>query len=76
MTAPAKLSDDLLVGAPAIAEFVFGDAKRHRAVYALKATSTFPAFRFGRQLAVTKSTVIAWIRKQESRAGAGFDDEK
>lgn len=71
---PETLADDLLVGAPAIAEFLFGDSRRHRAVYALKATSTFPAFRFGRSLAATKSTIRAWIRKQEQRAGAGFDE--
>lgn len=74
MSDAKSLAADLLIGAPAIAAFLYGDPALYRKVYALKKSSTFPVFRLGRELAITKSTALAWIRKQEARAGAGLDE--
>lgn len=48
---PAKpsvaLADDLLRGAGAIAEFIYGDAKYRRKIYHLVETSRLPVSRIG-----------------------------
>ncbi|TCT05382.1 hypothetical protein EDC22_1133 [Tepidamorphus gemmatus] len=64
---PTTLADDLLRGADAIAEFVFGNAKHRRKVYylATEAKLRMPVFRIGSVICARKSTLIEWIERQE-----------
>jgi hypothetical protein len=64
---PTTLADDLLRGADAIAEFVFGSAKHRRKVYylATEAKLRMPVFRIGSVICARKSTLIEWIERQE-----------
>ncbi len=64
---PATLADDLLRGADAIAEFVFGDAKCRRKIYYLAngAKTNFPVFRLGAILCARRSSLLQWIEAQE-----------
>jgi hypothetical protein len=54
------LADDLLVGAPAIAKFVFGsdDVAAVRRTYHLAGTKNLPTFKLGALLAARKSTLL------------------
>lgn len=74
MTTSAELADDLLIGAPAIAAHLYGDAAHYRRIYALKKSNRLPVFRMGRDLVARRSTLALWIRRQEERAAAGFDE--
>ncbi len=65
--APESLADDLLRGAEAIAEFLYGDATQRRKVYHLAETSRLPIFRLGSVLCARKSVLIQWISEQEKR---------
>ncbi len=65
----ASLADDLLEGAEAIAEFVFGDSGKRRTIYHLDRTKAIPTFKMGTKVCARKSTLLAWIRSQEDRAG-------
>lgn len=63
-----KLADDLLRGADAIAEFMFGSASERRKVYYLANTgkrNSLPVFRMGSVLCARKSSLIQWIETQE-----------
>jgi hypothetical protein len=60
-------SNDLLRGAAAIAEFLFGDRKFRRRVFYLAERSRVPIFRFRSQLCARKSTLMKWIEEQENR---------
>lgn len=63
-----KLADDLLRGADAIAEFMFGSASERRKVYYLANTgkrNSRPVFRMGSVLCARKSSLIQWIEAQE-----------
>jgi hypothetical protein len=64
------LADDLLRGADAIAEYMFGSARHRRKVYYLStdAKSRLPVFRMGSVICARKSTLNDWIAKQESAA--------
>ncbi len=62
-----KLSEDLLVGADAIAEFIFGDSSKRRQVYHLAQTSQLPIFKIGASLCARCSTLLSWIQAQEER---------
>jgi hypothetical protein len=62
-----SLSDDLLRGADAIAEFMFGDRKRRRQVYHLVQRGELPVFRLGATLCARRSTLVAWIEAQEGQ---------
>jgi hypothetical protein len=64
---PVTLADDLLRGADAIAEFVFGNAKCRRKIYYLAgaAKTNFPVFRLGSVLCARKSTLLRWIEDWE-----------
>lgn len=62
------LADDLLRGAEAISEFLFGDKILRRKVYHLAETSRLPVFRLGSVLCARRSVLIAWIAEQEQRA--------
>ena len=64
---PPTIADDLLRGADEIAEFVFGSKQHRRRVYYLTgdARTRMPHFRIGSVLCARKSTLIAWIARQE-----------
>ena len=67
MRAGPALADDLLRGADAIAQFVFGDAAQRRKVYyyASEAKVKLPVFRMGNVICARKSRLIGWIEMQE-----------
>ena len=65
--AQGRLSDDLMRGAEAIAEFMFGDPRRRRQVYHLVHRGELPVFRLGATLCARRSTLIAWIEAQEGQ---------
>jgi hypothetical protein len=71
MTAPDTLADDILIGAAALAHFLFGsdEERLRRRVYYLTHTAKcrLPHFRIGNQLAARRSTLVAWIAAQEAR---------
>jgi hypothetical protein len=60
-------SKDLLHGAAAIAEFLFGDRKYRRKVFYLAERSKLPIFRLRSQLCARKSTLLKFIEDQENR---------
>lgn len=62
------LSDDILVGAKAIATFVYGDAnaKNTRRAYHAADKLGMPTFRLGATLCARRSTIMKWIAKQEA----------
>jgi hypothetical protein len=62
-----NLSGDLLKGADAIAEYLYGDAGQRRKVYHLAETSRLPIFRLGSVLCARRSILIKWIAEQEKR---------
>ena len=72
-----EFSKDLLRGADAIAEFLFGGTDlgkkdQRRKVYHLAATSNLPHFKLGSMICARKSVLLQWIRDQEERhAGEG-----
>ncbi len=63
-----NLSDDLLNGAEAIAEFIFGDPRKRRQVYHLAQTGCIPVFKLGATLCARRSTLIAFIENKEIEA--------
>jgi hypothetical protein len=62
------LKNDLLEEAEAIAEFMFGDPKRKRAVYHLASKRELPVFRIGNRLFARRSALLGWIESQERAA--------
>jgi hypothetical protein len=66
----SALSGDILHGADAIAEYVFGDRKSRRKVYNLVETGQLPIFRLGANICARKSVLLDWIARQESEATA------
>jgi hypothetical protein len=62
------LADDLLRGADAIAEFIFGERASRRKVYYLAECTKLPVFRLGSVLCARRSVLLAWIAGQEGRA--------
>lgn len=63
----AALADDVLRGAEAIADFLFGDASQRRKVYHLAETSRLPIFRLGSVLCARRTVLLQWINEQEQR---------
>ena len=63
-----SLADDLLRGAEAIAEHLYGHPRHRRKVYHLAKTKRLPVFRLGSTLCARRSTLIAWIEDQEIKA--------
>ncbi len=65
----ATLHDDLLIGAAAIADFIYGSTeyKYQRRVYYLTTQSKrrLPWFRLGSQIAARRSSIMGWIEMQE-----------
>ena len=60
-------ADDLLRGASAISEFVFGDAGQRRKIFHLASSSQLPTFKMGSMICARKSVLLDWVRKQELR---------
>ena len=62
------LGDDLLRGAEAIAEFLFGDRRERRKVYYLtsEGRAQLPHFRLGTIICARKSTLVRWIEAAEA----------
>ena len=67
MPLPDALSDDLLRGADAIADYLYGDATQRRKVYHLAETSRLPIFRLGSVLCARRTVLLHWINEQEQR---------
>jgi hypothetical protein len=66
--APEELADDILKGADAIGEFIFGKKEGvRRKIYYLAETSHLPVFRLGAVLCARRSVLLRWIAGQESR---------
>jgi hypothetical protein len=61
------IAEDLLIGAKAIAAFLFGDGSERRKVFHLAETSRIPIFRLGGRLCARRSVLMAWIAEQEKR---------
>jgi hypothetical protein len=61
------LVDDLLEGADAIAEFLFGSPDCRRKVYYFSEGSRLPIFRLGSVLCARKSILLKFITGQEDR---------
>ena len=64
---PGELADDILEGADAIAEFLFGSREHRRKVYYLAECSKLPIFRLGSVLCARKSVLLDFISGQKSR---------
>ncbi len=64
---PNNLPEDLLRGADAIADFLFGDPSKRRQVYHLTQTGQLPIFKLGGNLCARRSTLLACIKKKEER---------
>jgi hypothetical protein len=62
------LGDDLLEGADAIAEFLFGNKNKRRRVYYL--TDQLPIFRLGTSICARKSSLLAMIEELEAPKGS------
>lgn len=61
-------ANDLLEGAEAIAEYLYGTPKRRRRIYDLHERGELPTFRLGRQVCARRSTLVEWIAAQEKGA--------
>jgi len=64
--ADASFAEDLLPGAEAIADFVYGDRKQRRKIYHLAETRQLPVFRLGNQVCARRSAILSWIAAQEA----------
>ena len=69
-SADARLADDMLTGAAAIAEYLFGDARERRRVYHLARTGQIPVFHLGALVCARKSTLKAAVEEAEAKARA------
>jgi hypothetical protein len=64
---PIAPAHDLLVGAAAIAEFLFGSADQRRKVYWWIARGDLPVFKFGSTVCARKSTLMRDMTQREAR---------
>lgn len=64
------LAQDLMSGAGAIAQFMFGDdaEANRRKVYHAADKLGLPCFKIGGTLCARRSTILTWIEKQENAA--------
>jgi hypothetical protein len=67
-TGPPTLAEDLLYGAAAIAEFMFGNKEERRKVYGLIESGALPVFRLGAILCARKSTIVRDVEARERAA--------
>jgi hypothetical protein len=65
------IGPDLLEGADAIAEFLFGARTDRRRVYRLRDKGRLPLFRIGGRLCARRSTLREWLADQERNAANG-----
>ncbi len=65
--ASPTLAGDILHGADAVAEFLYGDRKSRRKVYHLVENANLPVFRLGVNICARKSVLLEWIGRQERR---------
>ncbi len=65
--ASPPLAGDILHGADAVAEFLYGDRKSRRKVYHLAWNANLPVFRLGINICARKSVLLEWIERQERR---------
>jgi hypothetical protein len=66
--APSDLADDMLEGAEAIAESLFGSREFRRKIYYLAECSKLPIFRLRSALCARESVLLRFISGQEDRA--------
>jgi hypothetical protein len=67
---------DLIVGAPGLAEYLYGDREKTKQVYGLSALpppDRPPLFHLGANLAGRRSTLSAWFSEREQAAMAGAE---
>lgn len=71
MTSTSTLADDLLIGADAIAEFVFGksDSQARRKVYHASSCGYLRVFKMGQGIAARKSELVADLSADRKRGG-------
>jgi hypothetical protein len=69
----ADLAGDIIEGAEAIAEVLWGDRKKKRRVYHLAETGELPIFRLGSIIHARKSVLIAHIEAQEAQSIHGAE---
>jgi hypothetical protein len=62
-----EFAQDMLRGADAIAQFLFGDGRERRKVYHLAGTSNMPVFKLGSTICARRSVLLKWIKDQEDR---------
>jgi hypothetical protein len=62
-----EFAADLLRGADAIAQFLYGNCKLRRKIYHLAATTNIPVFKLGAMICARKSVLLKWIAAQEER---------
>jgi hypothetical protein len=62
-----EFAKDMLRGADAIAEFLYGDREMRRKVYHLVASSNLPVFKLGSMICARKSVLLKFIEAQEGR---------
>jgi hypothetical protein len=63
----AEFAKDILRGADAIAEFLYGDREMRRKVYHLVASSNLPVFKLGSMICARKSVLLKFVEAQEGR---------
>jgi hypothetical protein len=67
-TESAALSEDLLIGAAAIAVFMFGNEHERRRVYWMAGSGQLPVFRLGSTLCARKSSLLRSVEARERAA--------
>jgi hypothetical protein len=70
---PENDGDRIILGAAAIAEYIFGDPSLRRKVYYLAEFTKVPIWRLGAQLCLRPATYENWIAIQEARAFPNAD---
>jgi hypothetical protein len=64
---PATIAEDLLIGASAIAAWLYNDPKKRKKIYYLAQKTNFPHFKMGSKLHARKSVLRHWWDAQERR---------
>lgn len=64
-------ADDILCGAAAIAEFLFGSKSLRRKVYHLANSSRLPTFKLGARICARRTVLQEYIKDQEDRGRRG-----
>lgn len=63
--AEGSIAGDILYGAEAIAEFLYGERRHRRRVYNLIDGARLPHFRLGMGICARRSVLMDWIAGQE-----------